>query len=112
MIQRDHELPVKRQAQLLGITRGSVYYLPRPVPEADLKAMRAIDELHMDYPFAGARMLRDLLARRGLQAARRRVARLMAKMGIEAIYRRRNTSRKHPQNPIYPYLLRGLTIER
>ena len=111
MIRRDHELSIKRQAQLLGISRGSVYYRPRPVSEAALKAMRAIDELHLEYPFAGARMLRDLLKAQGFAIGRGHVATLMRKMRIEAIYRRPNTSRKHPSNPIYPYLLRGLTID-
>lgn len=112
MIRKDHPLPVKRQAELVGISRGSVYYLPRPVGAADLKLMRAIDELHLEYPFAGARMLRGLLRAQGFDVGRRHVATLMKKMGIEAIYRRPNTSRKHPSHPIYPYLLRGLTIDR
>jgi putative transposase len=112
MIRRGHELSVKRQAQLLGISRGSVYYLPRPVSEADLKVMRALDELHLEYPFAGARMLSGLLKPLGFTVGRKHVATLMKRMGIEAIYRRPNTSRKHPANPIWPYLLRGLTIER
>jgi len=112
MIRRDHDLSIKRQAQLLGISRGSVYYLPRPVGEADLKAMRAIDELHLEYPFAGSRMLRGLLRAQGFAIGRKHVATLMRKMGIEAIYRRPSTSRKHPQNLVYPYLLRGLTIDR
>ncbi len=112
MIRRDHELPIKRQAELVGISRGSVYYRPRPVGEADLKAMRAMDELHLEYPFAGARMLSGLLKPLGFSIGRKHVATLMRRMGIEAIYRRPNTSRKHPSNPVYPYLLRGLTIDR
>jgi putative transposase len=112
MIRRDHDLPVKRQAELLGISRGSVYYQPRPVSQADLALMRAIDELHLEYPFAGARMLRHLLAAKGFDVGRKHVGTLMTKMGIEAIYRRPNTSRKHPKHPIYPSLLRGLAIDR
>ena len=112
MIRRDHELSVKRQAELLGISRGSVYYLPRPASEADLKVMRAIDELHLEYPFAGARMLSGLLEPLGFTAGRRHVGTLMKRMAIEALYRRPNTSRKHPQNPVYPYLLRGVVIDR
>ncbi len=112
MIRRDHGLSIKRQAELVGISRGSVYYRPRPVGEADLKAMRAIDELHLEYPFAGARMLSGLLRPLGFSIVRKHVATLMRRMAIEAIYRRPNTSRKHPSNPIYPYLLRGLTIDR
>jgi putative transposase len=112
MIDRTHNLPVSRQAELLNISRGSVYYLPKPVRERDLKLMRRIDELHLELPFAGARMLRDLLRQEGFEVGRRHVATLMRKMGIEALYRRPNTSRKHPEHPVYPYLLRHLPITR
>jgi putative transposase len=112
MIDREHRLSITRQAEALGISRGSVYYLPRPTSDADLKLMRRIDELHLEYPFAGARMLRDLLAAEGIKVGRRHVGTLMGKMGIEALYRRPNTSRAHPAHPVYPYLLRGLSIER
>ena len=112
MIDREHTLSITRQAEALGISRGSVYYLPRPVSDADLKLMRRIDELHLEYPFAGARMLRDLLRIEGFKAGRKHIGTLMAKMGIEALYRRPNTSRAHPAHPVYPYLLRGLSIER
>jgi len=112
MIDREHELPIKRQAELLNISRGCVYYHPEPISEADLALMRRIDELHLEHPFAGSRMLRDMLRREGIQVGRRHVATLMRRMGIEALYRKPNTSRKHPQHPVYPYLLRGLSIER
>ena len=112
MIDRSHDLPVVRQAELVGLSRASVYYLPRATSEADQRLMRRIDVLHLDYPFAGSRMLRDLLAREGVQVGRRHVVTLMAKMGIEALYRKPNTSKKHALNKIYPYLLRGLKIER
>jgi putative transposase len=112
MIDRGERLPVKRQAELLELSRGSVYYLPKPVAEEDLALMRRIDELHLNYPFAGSRMLRDLLRLIGIAVGRRHVGTLMARMGIEAIYRRANTSRKHPKHPIYPYLLRDVVIER
>jgi putative transposase len=112
MIDRTDTLPVTRQAELLNISRGSVYYLPKPVSEADLALMRRIDELHLEYPFAGARMLRDLLRQEGIHVGRKHVATLMRKMGIEALYRRPNTSRKHPEHPVYPYLLRHLPITR
>ena len=110
MIDRSHELPITRQAEILDISRGSVYYLPKPVSQADLTLMRRIDELHLELPFAGARMLRDLLRQEGFKAGRKHVATLMRKMGIEALYRRPNTSRKHPENPVYPYLLRHLAV--
>ena len=112
MIDASHELPVSRQATLLSISRGSVYYKARAVSAADLALMRRIDELHLDHPFAGSRMLRDLLAADGIAAGRLHVATLMKRMGIEAIYRRPNTSRPAPGHKVYPYLLRGLAIER
>jgi len=112
MIDREHKLPVKRQAEVLEISRGTVYYQPRPVSERDLLLMRAIDELHLDHPFAGSRMLRDLLRQQGLDAGRLHVGTLMGKMGIEAICRRPNTSKPAPGHWIYPYLLRNLKIDR
>ena len=112
MIDHTHALPVVRQAELAGLSRASVYYLPRVASEADQRLMKRIDVIHLDYPFAGARMLRDLLAREGVNVGRRHVGTLMAKMGIEALYRKPNTSKKHALNKIYPYLLRGLKIER
>jgi putative transposase len=112
MIDSSHELPVTRQAKLLSISRGSVYYKARAVSVADLAIMRRLDELHLDHPFAGSRMLRDLLVGEGIAIGRRHVATLMKRMGIEALYRRPNTSRPAPGHKIYPYLLRGLAIER
>jgi putative transposase len=112
MIDRNHELPIKRQAELLEVSRASVYYLPRPVSEADLALMRRIDALHLEHPFMGARMLRDSLRREGFQVGRKHVATLMARMGVEPLYRRPRTTRKHPGHQIYPYLLRGLVIEQ
>ena len=107
MIDREQQLPIKRQAEVLSISRGSVYYRPRPVSEKDLLLMRKMDELHLDYPFAGSRMLRDLLRQQGVDAGRLHIGSLMKKMGIEAIYRRTNTSKPAPGHRIYPYLLRG-----
>ncbi|WP_168253657.1 IS3 family transposase [Rhizobium leguminosarum] len=112
MIDREHKLSVVRQAKLLGFSRSSVYYLPRPVPDGDLALMRRIDELHLDYPFAGSRMLQGLLRGEGLETGRLHVATLMKKMGIEAIYRRPNTSKPAPGHKIYPYLLRKLAVTR
>lgn len=110
MIDRTHTLPITCQAQVLGISRGSVYYLPRPVSDADLALMRRIDALHLEHPFAGSRMLRDLLRQDGTTVGRKHVATLMKRMGIEALYRRPNTSRKHPGHAVYPYLLRHLAV--
>ena len=112
MIDRTHELSVSRQARELGISRGSVYYLPRCVSPIDLALMRRIDELHLDYPFAGARMLRDLLAGEGIIVGRLHVSTLMKRMGIEAIFRKPNTSKPAPGHIIYPYLLRKLPVIR
>ena len=112
MIDRRHPLSLTRQAEAAGISRGSVYYMPRPVSEADLSLMRRIDALHLEYPFAGARMLRDLLAQDGVTVGRKHVGALMRRMGIEALYRKPNTSRRNGKHPIYPYLLRTLKVER
>jgi putative transposase len=112
MIDRSHALPLARQAEALGISRGSVYYQPQPVSAADLTVMRRLDELHLDYPFAGSRMLRDLLVAEGFTVGRLHVATLMKRMGIEAIYRKPNTSKPAPGHQVYPYLLRKLPITR
>ena len=112
MIDRDHDLSIVRQAKVLNLARSTVYYEPRPVSAEDLRVMRRLDELHLNYPFAGARMLRSLLRREGVSIGRRHVATLMKRMGIAAIYRRPNTSKPAPGHKIYPYLLRGVKIER
>jgi putative transposase len=112
MIDRTHDLPISKQAEVLNISRGSVYYLPRPVSAADLALMRRIDELHLEFPFAGSRMLQGLLAAEGSKVGRRHVKTLMQKMGIEALYRRPRTSKPEPGHKVYPYLLRGLEITR
>lgn len=112
MIDGTHDLPVVRQAQLLDVSRSSVYYMPQPTPAGDLRLMRRIDELHLEHPFAGARMLRDMLKLEGMVVGRRHVGTLMKKMGIEALYRKSNTSRRNQAHRIYPYLLRGLTVDR
>ena len=112
MIDANHELPLGRQAQLLDLSRSSLYYRPQPTSEEDLAVMRRIDELHLEHPFAGARMLRDLLRQDGFTVGRKHVATLMRTMGIAALYRKANTSQRHPEHQIYPYLLRGVAIEQ
>jgi len=107
-----HKLSLTRQAELLRMSRGSLYYTPRPTSEANLKLMRRIDELHMEYPFAGSRMMKGLLRQEGFAAGRLHVATCMKTMGIEALYRRPNTSKPAPGHKIYPYLLRKLAITR
>ena len=105
-------LPITRQASLLDISRGTVYYMPQPVSPADLALMRKIDELHLEHPFMGARMLRDQLARQGIRVGRRHVRTLMIRMGIEALAPQPGTSQAAPGHKIYPYLLRKLAITR
>lgn len=112
MIDRNHELPITRQAKLLDISRGTVYYQPKPVSPRNQMLMNRIDRLHLELPFAGARMLRDLLRQEGHNVGRSRVSRLMKLMGIEALYRKPKTTRRHPEHKVFPYLLRNLTVTR
>jgi len=112
MIDRDHKLSITRQAELLDISRGTVYYLPQPVSSADLALMRRLDELHLEYPFMGSRMLRDQLDRQGIRAGRRHIRTLMLRMGIAALAPQPGTSKAAPGHKIYPYLLRKLPIHR
>src|SRR3954465_15351617 len=104
MIDRSHELPISSQARALNISRSGVYYRPRAVPAADLAIMRRMDELHLDFPFAGSRMLRDLLNAEGVAIGRRHVATLMKRVGIEAVYRRPDTSNPPPGHTPHPSL--------
>lgn len=112
MIDRTHGLSLTQQADALGISRGSLYYVPEIISSQDLALMRRIDELHLEFPFAGSRMLRDLLAAEGSAVGRRHVTTLMRRMGIEAIYCKPNTSKGAAGHKIYPYLLRKLVIDR
>lgn len=112
MIDKAHHLPVVRQAQLLELSRSSVYYKAQPTSESDLQLQRWIDALHLEHPFAGARMLRDTLKREGHEIGRKHVSTLMKKLDIQAIYRKANSSRRNQAHRIYPYLLRDLCIDR
>jgi putative transposase len=112
MIDRGAQVTVKRQAELLDLSRSSVYYTPRPLSERDLRLMRRIDELHLQLPYYGSRKLAVALRREGHEVGRRHVATLMRRMGIEALYRRPRTSIPARGASIYPYLLSGLAIER
>ena len=112
MIDRDHDLPIKRQAEVLHLSRSTLYYCPCPVSAEDLGVMRRLDELHLNYPFAGSRMLRDFLRAEGVKIGRCRVITLMRRMGIEALYRKPNTSKPAPGHMVLPYLLRGMKIDR
>jgi len=112
MIDRNDALSLSRQAKVLGISRGSVYYLSRPISSDDLALMRRIDELHLNHPFAGSRMLQSFLVREGYDVGRLHVSTLMKRMGLEAIYRRPKTSKPASGHTIYPYLLRQLPVTR
>src|SRR5258708_39100232 len=112
MIDREHELPITREGAGLKMSRRRVEYRARAVPEAELGIMRQLDQLHLEFPFAGSRMLRGLLAAKGCKIGRRHVKTLMRRMGIEALYRRPRTTKPEPGHKIHPYLLRGLAIER
>lgn len=110
MIDREHPLPVVRQCQILALARSSVYATPQPVSAATLALMRQMDELHLRHPFAGSRMLRDLLRLQGVNVGRKHVATLMRRMGIEALYQHPRTTRPHPGHTVFPYLLREREI--
>jgi putative transposase len=112
MIDRKSKLSIKRQCALLQLPRSTAYYKAAEVSEADHTLMRRIDELHLQYPFAGSRMLRGMLKQAGYTIGRRHVRTLMRKMGIDALYRKPNTSRKREGNHVYPYLLRELPVVR
>ena len=112
MIDRNHPLSVTRQAELVDISRGAVYYLPRSISATDLALMRRIDELHLEHPFMGARMLRRMLAQDGVHVGRRHIGTLMRRMGIAALAPQPGTSKAHPGHKKYPYLLRNLAISR
>lgn len=97
---------------MLNVSRGSVYYLSRLASAADLALIRRIDELHLDFPFAGSRMLRDLLIAEGFRTGRWHVATLMKRISTQALYRKPNSSKPAPGHRIYPYLLRNLPVTR
>ena len=113
MVDREHpKLRIVRQCDLLGVSRSSIYYRPRAVPEEDLSLMGEIDRQYLETPFYGSRRMRAWLGRRGIQVSRKRVQRLMRAMGLRAIYRRPSTSRRSPEHRVYPYLLRNARVTR
>ena len=112
MIDRAHDLSITKQVKLLDISRGVVYYQPRPVGADDLALMRRLDELHMAHPALGSRMLRSVLAQEGIHAGRRHISTLMRRMGIESVAPKPGTSKARPGHKIYPYLLRNIAITR
>ena len=108
----DQALSIRRQCMLLGIARSGVYRPPRPANDSDLALMRRIDELFTAWPFLGSRRMTAMLKAEGLQVNRKRVQRLMRKMGIAALGPKPNTTKPAPGHKIYPYLLRNMTIDR
>jgi len=113
LIRRDHpELSISQQCRLVRLSRSAFYYTPVGFDTATLALMKAIDRVFTMYPFFGSRQIAAYLRRDGIVAGRHRVRRLMAKMGLEAIYKRPRTSQPHPQNQVYPYLLRNMAIDR
>jgi len=112
MISRESKPSIVKQCKLLDISRSGLYYQPAPVSTAELEQMRLIDEGHMKHPYFGSRRLRDWLAGHGHHVSRKKVVRLMRMMGIVSIYPKKNTSKPNRGHKVYPYLLRGLTIDR
>jgi putative transposase len=113
MIRRAHpDLSLSRQCRLLSISRSSFYYAPKGESPENLALMCRIDELFLKYPFYGSRQMVRQLRREGIRIGRHRVRRLMRLMGLEAIYQAPRTSEPHPAHRVYPYLLKGLAIER
>ena len=112
MIDRTYDLPVTQQCKTLSLSRSTAYYKPQETCQSDLVLMRRIDELHLDCPFAGNRMLRDLVCRDGFAVGRKHVVSLMKKMRIVALYKKPNTSGRHPAHLVYPYLLQHIAITR
>src|SRR5258707_6303019 len=110
MIDRKHDLSITKQADVLKISRGSVYYLPRPASSADLAIMRHLDRLHLEFPFAGSRMLRGLLASHGCKIGRRHVKTLIRRVGTKGLSRRPPTTKPETGQHIYPDLLPGTEI--
>ena len=113
MIDREHpQLSLVRQCSLLGVSRSSLYYQPAPASAEDLELMARMDRQYLKTPFYGSRKITAWLRAQGYQVNRKRVRRLMRVMGLQAIYRRPNTSKPAPEHKVYPYLLKGLEINR
>jgi putative transposase len=108
----DPNVSVRRQCELLRVSRSGLYYEPEPTSAEELATMRRLDELHLKYPFYGSRKLADALRKVGEDANRKRIQRLMRRMGLEAMAPKPKTSEPHPEHVRYPYLLRGLVISR
>lgn len=112
MIEPGHTLPLSQQSRIVGLSRSSLYYKSVPVSEGDLALMRLIDEIHLKYPFYGSRRIRNELRDHGHDVGRGHVSTLMKKMGIRALYQKPRLSIPHPDHKVYPYLLRGVEINK
>ena len=112
MIAPEAGLSVSRQCALLGVARSSFYYRPRPESAEELELLKRLDRIFTDHPVYGSRRLQVALLREGISVGRRRVRRLMRKLGLWAVRPKRNTSKRHPGHKVYPYLLRGKTIDQ
>jgi len=112
MIQPTAALSIARQAELLDVSRSSVYYRPKPDSTEELDLLKRLDEIFTENPMYGSRRMQAMLKRDGILVGRRRIRRLMKKLGLWAITPKPDTSRPHPEHKIYPYLLRGLVIDR
>ena len=112
MIDRNHPLPIKRQAEVLSISRGAVYYAARAIGQADLALMRRIDKLHLEPPFMGTRMLRREFAKGGIDVGRQHIRTLMQRMNVRSLAPQPGTSKPGPGHTIYPYLLRHVVVSR
>ena len=112
MIKPNAELSLQRQSQLLGVSRSSLYYRPRPESSEEAEQLKRLDRIFTEHPVYGSRRLQVALAREGIEVGRRRIRRLMKKLGLWAVTPKPDTSRPHPEHKVYPYLLRGLVIDR
>ena len=112
MVERTDPLPVSRQCELLGLPRSTFYHVPKPVTDEELELMALIDRCHLEHPYYGSRRIRDWLEDEGHRVNRKRVQRLMRTMGLAALYPKRNLSLANQAHKVYPYLLRGLVIDR
>jgi len=112
MIDKSHKVPIQRQCQILELNRSSFYYRAREVSKFELELMRQIDKIYTERPFCGSRRIRDWFGDHGLRVNRKRIQRLMRQMGIQALYPKKKTSRPGKGHKVYPYLLKGLQIDR
>jgi putative transposase len=112
MITPNAKLSISRQCTLLGIARSSFYYQPQPTSAAELDLLNRLDRIFTEHPVYGSRRLQVALSREGISVGRRRIRRLMRRLGLAAVRPKRNTSKPHPEHKIYPYRLRDQTVDQ